>query len=104
MTFKENPDILADLSVSNQRPKLVVGFAAETENVLQNAREKRLRKNCDWILANDVSSTTGIMGGDENTVHVISEDEEEAWSKTDKSEVALRLVEKIATHIESINQ
>ena len=100
MTFKENPDILADLAISNRRPLLVVGFAAETENLLENAREKRLRKNCDWIIANDVSNATGIMGGDENTVHVITGDGEEAWPKASKEEVALRLVEKIATHLE----
>jgi len=102
LTFKQNPDILADLSVSNRRPKLIVGFAAETENVLQNAREKRLRKNCDWIVANDVSAKTGFMGGDENAVHVITGEGEEAWPKASKADVALRLVEKIANHLESV--
>ena len=101
MTFKQNPDILADLALSNRRPRLVIGFAAETENLLENAREKRLRKNCDWIIANDVSAATGIMGGDENTVHVITGDGEEAWPKASKEDVALRLVEKIAGHLES---
>ncbi|MCH8321932.1 MAG: bifunctional phosphopantothenoylcysteine decarboxylase/phosphopantothenate--cysteine ligase CoaBC [Proteobacteria bacterium] len=101
MTFKQNPDILADLAISNRRPRLVIGFAAETENLLENAREKRLRKNCDWIIANDVSAATGIMGGNENTVHVITGDGEEAWPKASKEDVALRLVEKIAGHLES---
>ena len=101
MTFKENPDILADLSAGNRRPFLVVGFAAETENVLKNAHEKRTRKKCDWIVANDVSGETGIMGGDENAVHVITEAGAEAWPRTTKEEVALRLVEKISRHLES---
>ncbi|MCH8172987.1 MAG: bifunctional phosphopantothenoylcysteine decarboxylase/phosphopantothenate--cysteine ligase CoaBC [Proteobacteria bacterium] len=101
MTFKQNPDILADLALSNRRPRLVIGFAAETENLLENAREKRVRKNCDWIIANDVSAATGIMGGNENTVHVITGDGEEAWPKASKEDVALRLVEKIAGHLES---
>ncbi len=101
MTFKQNPDILADLAISNRRPRLVIGFAAETEKVLENAREKRVRKNCDWIIANDVSAATGIMGGNENTVHVITGDGEEAWPKASKEDVALRLVEKIAGHLEN---
>jgi len=103
LTFKQNPDILADLSISNRRPKLVVGFAAETENVLENAREKRLRKNCDWIVANDVSSKTGIMGGQENAVHVITGEGEETWPRSNKEDVALHLVEKIADQLESLS-
>jgi phosphopantothenoylcysteine decarboxylase/phosphopantothenate--cysteine ligase len=101
LTFKENQDILADLSNGNRRPRLVVGFAAETENLLENAREKRLRKNCDWIVANDVSAATGIMGGNENTVHLITAEGTETWPTSSKEEVALRLVEKISQNLES---
>lgn len=98
----ENPDILAGLSqrVEN-RPKLVVGFAAETENVIEYATAKRARKGCDLIIANDVSATTGIMGGAHNEVHVISADSREAWPKLSKTEVASKLALKIADLLES---
>lgn len=93
----ENPDILATISHhSTLRPRLVVGFAAETENVVPNARDKRLRKGCDWIVANDVSPATGIMGGDANTVHLVSGEGVEDWPSASKAEVARRLVARIA--------
>jgi phosphopantothenoylcysteine decarboxylase/phosphopantothenate--cysteine ligase len=93
----ENPDILATLSQSgNRRPRLVVGFAAETEDVVAQARAKRARKGCDWILANDVSPAAGTFGGDANTVHVIDAAGVEDWPPLTKREVAERLAERIA--------
>ncbi len=92
----ENPDILATLSRHAARPALVVGFAAETENVLAHARAKLARKGCDWIVANDVSPASGVMGGDMNTVHVLDADGEETWAKAPKDEVARRLAARIA--------
>lgn len=97
LKFRENPDILAHVSQLEQgRPPLVVGFAAETDNVLENARAKRARKGCDWILANDVSPETGIMGGGENAVVLIKEGGDEAWPRMDKDAVAGRLAQEIA--------
>ena len=93
----ENPDILASLARrGNDRPKLVVGFAAETEDVVANARAKRIRKGCDWILANDVSPGTGTFGGERNTIHLVDEDGVEDWPVMTKHEVAERLVARIA--------
>ncbi|WP_127090823.1 bifunctional phosphopantothenoylcysteine decarboxylase/phosphopantothenate--cysteine ligase CoaBC [Aquabacter cavernae] len=97
LALVENPDILALVSRhSTLRPRLVVGFAAETQNVVPNARAKRARKGCDWIVANDVSPATGVMGGDVNTVHLVSEDGVEDWPSATKTEVARRLVARIA--------
>ncbi len=97
LTFSENPDILATVSqMSSGRPPLVVGFAAETDDVLANARAKRERKGCDWIVANDVSPGTGIMGGDQNAVTLITAEGEESWPRMDKAEVAVRLAHRIA--------
>ena len=93
-----NPDILKRLSTSGpKRPRLLVGFAAETENVVANARAKRRAKGCDWIVANDVSAATGTFGGDRNTVHLITGDEDEphSWPPLDKTEVARRLTVRI---------
>jgi phosphopantothenoylcysteine decarboxylase/phosphopantothenate--cysteine ligase len=91
-----NPDILATLSKAGAaRPKLVVGFAAETENLVANAIDKRKRKGCDWIVANDVSPATGTFGGERNTVHLVSADGVEAWPTLSKEEVALRLATRI---------
>lgn len=99
LSLVENPDILATLSRHPfRRPKLVVGFAAETENVVPHARAKRAKKGCDWIVANDVSPETGVMGGDENTVILVSESGEETWPKLPKTEVATRLAARIADH------
>ncbi|HLY90864.1 MAG TPA: bifunctional phosphopantothenoylcysteine decarboxylase/phosphopantothenate--cysteine ligase CoaBC [Acetobacteraceae bacterium] len=92
-----NPDILATIAaVGPRRPRLVVGFAAETDDLMQNAQAKRVRKNADWIVANDVSPATGIMGGEENAVHLITGDGVEDWPRLAKQEVARRLAERIA--------
>ncbi len=97
LKLTENPDILAALAKrGNLRPTLVIGFAAETENVVANGHAKRAAKGCDWILANDVSTGTGTFGGDDNTVHLISENGVEDWPKMSKSALAERLVGKIA--------
>jgi phosphopantothenoylcysteine decarboxylase/phosphopantothenate--cysteine ligase len=99
----ENPDILAGLSqAGNARPLLVVGFAAETDDVVANATEKRKRKGCDWIVANDVSPETGTFGGDDNTVHLVTESGSEDWPAMRKSDVAARLAERIAAHFASL--
>jgi len=93
----ENPDILARLSAAgNARPRLVVGFAAETENLVENARAKRLKKGCDWILANDVSASSGVFGGDANTIHLVSGEGVEDWPPLSKRDVAERLALRIA--------
>ncbi len=99
LEFAENPDILATLSRHARRPGLVVGFAAETENVVAHAEAKRARKGCDWIVANDVSEATGIMGGSENAVHLITEGGVEDWPRLPKAEVARRLAGRIADHL-----
>ena len=94
-----NPDILATLSKPGpQRPALVVGFAAETENLVANAIDKRQRKGCDWIVANDVSAAVGTFGGERNTVHLISASGVEDWPTLAKGEVAMRLAGRIALH------
>ncbi len=99
----ENPDILATLSKPGpQRPKLVVGFAAETEHVVEHAKAKRLRKGCDWILANDVSVGTQTFGGTRNSIHLVAGDSVEDWPELDKTEVADRLAERIAAALEQI--
>lgn len=97
LAFAENPDILAGVAQMTQgRPGLVVGFAAETDDVVANATAKRLRKGCDWIVANDVSAETGIMGGAENAIVLISDDGAEVWPRLPKAEVARRLALRIA--------
>ena len=97
LEFAENPDILADVSqMKKDRPGLVVGFAAETDDVIANATAKRKRKGCDWIVANDVSPETGIMGGTENAVHLITDQGVEDWPRMGKGEVARQLAERIA--------
>ena len=98
LELAENPDILKSLArLGNRRPPLVVGFAAETENVVAYAREKRRRKGCDWILANDVSPGTGTFGGERNTIHLIDEEDGvEHWPTAGKAEVAERLALRIA--------
>ena len=94
LRLTENPDILAMVAVSDQRPKLVVGFAAETEKVLENAKDKRKRKGADWIIANDVSG--GVMGGEVNAVHIITAKTVETLPEMAKGDVANALVERIA--------
>ncbi|MFD1797222.1 bifunctional phosphopantothenoylcysteine decarboxylase/phosphopantothenate synthase [Paracoccus aurantiacus] len=97
LEFAENPDILAWVSkLRKRRPKLVVGFAAETDNVVEHATSKRQRKGCDWIVANDVSPGTGTFGGSENTVTLISADGADAWPRMGKDEVAQKLASRIA--------
>jgi phosphopantothenoylcysteine decarboxylase / phosphopantothenate---cysteine ligase len=96
LEFAENPDILALVSKGEQRPKLVVGFAAETDQVEAHATAKRLRKGCDWIVANDVSPGTGIMGGSENAVTLISDAGAEVWPRMGKDAVARALALRIA--------
>jgi phosphopantothenoylcysteine decarboxylase/phosphopantothenate--cysteine ligase len=90
----ENPDILATVSRHEKRPNLVIGFAAETDTVIDHAKAKLARKGCDWIVANDVSPETGIMGGTRNQVHLISADGVEDWPDMPKEDVAERLVER----------
>jgi phosphopantothenoylcysteine decarboxylase/phosphopantothenate--cysteine ligase len=95
-----NPDILATLSRPGpKRPVLVIGFAAETENLVANAIDKRRRKGCDWIVANDVSPATGTFGGERNTVHLISDKGVEDWPTMAKGDVATRLAGRIALHL-----
>jgi phosphopantothenoylcysteine decarboxylase/phosphopantothenate--cysteine ligase len=98
LALVENPDILATLALQkHNRPRLVVGFAAETENVLANAKAKLAKKGCDWILANDVSPETGVMGGDRNRVHLITAEGVESWPPQSKEEVARALISRILT-------
>ena len=102
LAFTENPDILARISQRGKdRPQLVVGFAAETDNLLENATAKRQRKACDWIVANDVSSVTGIMGGEENAVTLITDAGVETWPREPKSQVATRLAQRMAETLKS---
>ena len=97
LAFAENPDILATISqMGAGRPPLVVGFAAETDDVIANATAKRLRKGCDWIVANDVSPATGIMGGTENAVTLITDQGAESWPRMTKDAVAAQLAQRIA--------
>ena len=84
---------------ADRRPGLVVGFAAETDDVVENATAKRLRKGCDWIVANDVKPETGIMGGTENAVTLITGDGSETWPRMGKDEVAMRLAQRIAAEL-----
>ena len=97
LALTENPDILSTIAHRKSgRPRLVIGFAAETDDLIANAKAKLARKGCDWILANDVSPATGIMGGDINTIHLITPDGVEAWPPQSKNEVARFLIERIA--------
>ena len=96
----ENPDILRTVAtLPKGRPALVIGFAAETQDLIPHARAKLARKGCDWIVANDVSPAEGVLGGDENTVHLVSAKGEETWPKLTKQEVARRLVERVVHHL-----
>ncbi len=100
----ENPDILATISkLKDKRPPLVIGFAAETEHLIDNAKAKIKRKGCDWILANDVSPETGVMGGDRNTIHLLTRDggdiAVDSWPVMTKEQVATELVARIAKEV-----
>ena len=94
LALTENPDILATLAVHANRPKLLIGFAAETEHVVENATAKLAKKGCDWIVANDVSGD--VMGGDNNAVHVVTKDGVESWADSPKDIIARKLMEKVA--------
>jgi len=97
----ENPDILATIAKrKSQRPKLVIGFAAETENITANAKAKLAKKGCDWILANDVSPQSGVMGGDRNAITLVSAAGAETWAPQSKEEVASQLVGHISQALE----
>jgi phosphopantothenoylcysteine decarboxylase / phosphopantothenate---cysteine ligase len=93
LTLVENPDILAELARSPKRPKLLIGFAAETENIILHAQSKLAKKGCDWIVANDVSGD--VMGGEANTVHIVTADGVESWERMAKGDVAERLAERV---------
>jgi len=98
IALAENPDILKTLSQHpSQRPALVIGFAAETDDIIGHAEAKRARKGCDWIVANDVSPGTGTMGGDRNSVTILTDAGDETWSDLPKAEVGRRLMAKIAS-------
>lgn len=91
----ENPDILAGIAHHAKRPSLVIGFAAETDDLIANASAKRIAKGCDWVVANDVGS--GVMGGETNRIHLLTANGSEAWPELSKTEVARRLIDRIAT-------
>ena len=96
LALAENPDVLASLAApGNARPRLVIGFAAETERLVENARAKLAKKRCDWIVANDVSEGTGTFGGANNTVHIVDAQGVESWPSLGKTEVAARLAQRI---------
>jgi len=97
LILEENPDILTNIAASDERPKLVVGFAAETEDVVANAKTKRKRKAADWIIANDVSGD--VMGGDTNRVHIVRADGVESLEEMPKLDVAMALVERVAASL-----
>ncbi len=100
LELAHNPDILAGLSAAgNQRPALVIGFAAETENVIAHAKAKRAKKGCDWILANDVAPATGTFGGAKNRIHMIDDQGVDSWPEMSKTAVAAQLAERIAEHL-----
>jgi phosphopantothenoylcysteine decarboxylase/phosphopantothenate--cysteine ligase len=97
----ENPDVLASLAHHRRRPKIVVGFAAETDRLIEHAREKLARKGCDWILANDVSPESGVLGGAHNQVHLVTSVGVETWPTQSKEAVAIHLVARIAAALEA---
>jgi phosphopantothenoylcysteine decarboxylase/phosphopantothenate--cysteine ligase len=97
----ENPDILSTIAHrTSERPRLVIGFAAETENVVAHAQEKLARKGCDWILANDVSPQTGIMGGESNTIELVRASGVERWPSQSKEDVARMLIARVVEELE----
>jgi phosphopantothenoylcysteine decarboxylase / phosphopantothenate---cysteine ligase len=100
LKLAENPDILKTVAqAKSKRPRIVVGFAAETQNVIENAKAKLAKKGCDLIVANDVSADKGVMGGERNTVHIVSATGVESWPELDKREVARRLMEDLARRL-----
>ncbi|MFZ2868473.1 phosphopantothenoylcysteine decarboxylase, partial [Zavarzinia sp.] len=106
LAFVENPDILATVSKSGaRRPPLVVGFAAETEKVVDHAKAKLARKGCDWIIANDVGNGPegGVMGASDNAIHIVTAEGVESWPRLPKTEVAARLARRIAETVKERN-
>jgi phosphopantothenoylcysteine decarboxylase/phosphopantothenate--cysteine ligase len=102
LALTENPDILSTVAhLKAKRPPLVIGFAAETEHVVEHAKAKLRRKGCDWILANDVSAESGVMGGDLNRIHLVTADGVEEWPTQSKDEVARTLIARIAAAIDA---
>jgi len=103
ITFTENPDILKTIATAHNRPTLVIGFAAETENLIENAAAKLKRKSCDWILANDVSPANehNVFGGDNNHIHLITNETQEDWQTMSKIAIADKLTNKIQNHFEN---
>jgi phosphopantothenoylcysteine decarboxylase/phosphopantothenate--cysteine ligase len=100
LALTRNPDILRSLSqAGNRRPRLVVGFAAETEDVVANARGKQRDKGCDWVVANDVGPATDTFGGGDNTVHLVTADAVEDWPRMTKDAVAVALADRIAARL-----
>jgi phosphopantothenoylcysteine decarboxylase/phosphopantothenate--cysteine ligase len=97
LTLTENPDILASLAKHKQRPKLLIGFAAETEKIVENAQAKLAKKGCDWIVANDVSGD--VMGGENNAFQVVTKDGVESWPDSPKDVIARKLMEKVADEL-----
>lgn len=105
LALTENPDILATVAhLKASRPKLVVGFAAETENVIEHAKAKLRSKGCDWIVANNVSPQSGVMGGDRNTVHLVTDNGVESWPSQSKEDVARALIMRVAEALGGANQ
>jgi phosphopantothenoylcysteine decarboxylase/phosphopantothenate--cysteine ligase len=96
LSLTENPDILATIAKGTPRPRIVVGFAAETERVTEHAAQKLRKKGCDLIVANDVSRESGVFGGDRNTIHLVSESGIETWPEMSKDEIGERLIERLA--------
>ena len=99
LALVENPDILAELARSSKRPRLLVGFAAETENIIANAQAKLAKKGCDWIVANDVSGD--VMGGEDNAVHIVTASSVESWTQMTKDAVAAKLADRVLAHLEA---
>jgi phosphopantothenoylcysteine decarboxylase/phosphopantothenate--cysteine ligase len=105
LALTENPDILSSVAHrTSARPRLVIGFAAETDDVIANAQAKRRKKGCDWIVANDVSAESGVMGGDTNTVHLVTANGVESWPPLGKDQVARSLIEHIAAALDGRQQ
>ncbi len=99
LSLVQNPDILKTISNAAERPEFVIGFAAETEKVIDSAKTKRRNKGCDWIVANDVGHARGVMGGEVNAVHLVTEREVEDWPEMTKDEVAERLIARLGDHL-----
>jgi phosphopantothenoylcysteine decarboxylase/phosphopantothenate--cysteine ligase len=105
LALSENPDILKTVAhMRKNRPALVIGFAAETNDVLAHARKKLKSKGADWIVANDVSPQTGIMGGDRNTVHLLTSAGVESWPEMSKCDVAAKIIERAAKELVTLKR